>query len=220
MCNFFSFVSDGRKCYYFDWELRKKILAGDSVLKNYQPDSHSSIAAYHGFEGSKEDSLNKYEYNPILKKFVVDQINTIDDSESCERWVTKLDFTKVAPIIIKPVFHPLTGKAKKASGVEIQDLKQWASVWASVGASVRASVWDSVGDSVWDSVGASVRASVWDSVWDSVGAYTSSFFSIDYKFDYSGLNNLWNNGFVPSFDGTTWRLYSGKDAKVVWEGKI
>ena len=28
---------------------------------------------------------------------------------------------------------------------------------------------------------------------------------------------LWKRGFVPSFDGTTWRLHSGKEAKIVFE---
>jgi len=83
--------------------------------------------------------------------------------------------------------------------------------------------WDSVGDSVWDSV----RDSVWDSVRASVGAYISSLFpnikkwkDIDHE---EGVNpfqpciDLWNREFVPSFDGKTWRLHQGKDAKVVYE---
>ena len=115
----------------------------------------------------------------------------------------------------------------------------WDSVWDSVRDSVRDSVWDSVWDSVrdsvWDSVRDSVRDSVWDSVrdsvWDSVrasvGAYISSLFpnikkwkDIDHE---EGVNpfqpciDLWNREFVPSFDGKTWRLHQGKDAKVVYE---
>jgi len=124
----------------------------------------------------------------------------------------------------------------------------WASVVASVGdsvgASIGASVGDSVGDFVWDSVWASVYASVgasvWDSVWDSVrasvyasvGAYTGSFFNLPreaWKYtekieteDYplQPLVDLWEMGLVPSFDGEKWRLHGGKDAKVLWEGKI
>ena len=110
-----------------------------------------------------------------------------------------------------------------------------ASVWASVGASVWASVWDSVGASVWDSVGASVwdsvRASVRDSVGasvrDSVGAYISSLFLNITKWKYinhkEGENpfqsciDLWKDGFIPSFDGKTWRLHTGQKATVVCE---
>jgi hypothetical protein len=28
---------------------------------------------------------------------------------------------------------------------------------------------------------------------------------------------LWESGFVPSFDGKTWRLHAGKNAKIVYE---
>ncbi len=28
--------------------------------------------------------------------------------------------------------------------------------------------------------------------------------------------DLWHRGFVPSFDGTTWRLHSGKNADIVY----
>jgi hypothetical protein len=113
----------------------------------------------------------------------------------------------------------------------------WDSVRDSVRASVRSSVWDSVRDSVWDSVRDSVRSSVWDSVrdsvrasvrssvWDSVRdsvrasvyAYVSSFFVIEYQYDFSPAIKLWEAGLVPSFDGKTWRLHSGKDADVVYK---
>jgi hypothetical protein len=54
---------------------------------------------------------------------------------------------------------------------------------------------------------------------DSVRAYMSSFFAVSYSDDYSSLIKLWERGFVSSFDGSTWRLYSGKEAKVVYEWK-
>jgi hypothetical protein len=67
---------------------------------------------------------------------------------------------------------------------------------------------------------------------DSVRAYTGSFFSLqrsewkrteniktkDYPF--ASAVKLWEMGLVPSFDGTMWRLHGGKEAKVLWEGKI
>ena len=33
-------------------------------------------------------------------------------------------------------------------------------------------------------------------------------------------NKLWNKGIVSSFDGTKWRLHTGINAKIVWEGTI
>ena len=109
-----------------------------------------------------------------------------------------------------------------------------ASVRDSVGASVRASVWASVRASVWASVGASVRdsvgASVWDSVWASVGAsvwaYIGSLFpkikTWNYApktkgYPYQPYVDLWRQGIVPSFDGTTWRLHTGEKATIVFE---
>ena len=116
----------------------------------------------------------------------------------------------------------------------------WDSVRDSVGASVWASVWDSVGASVWDSVGDSVGASVWASVWDSVGAsvwdsvrdsvgdsvwaYTGGLFPHITSWQYAEklgampwrpLLDLWYAGYVPSFDGTTWRLHAGRKAEIV-----
>ena len=97
-----------------------------------------------------------------------------------------------------------------------------ASVRASLGASVRASVRASVGASVWAWLGASVRALVW--------AYVSSLFPGVTNWKYfehkpgenpfqSGID-LWRAGFVPSFNGATWRLHSGKNASIVYEAVI
>ena len=230
MCNFFSFCTDetGKK-YYFDWNKRVK-------MGNYEADSHSHICHVFGID---EDKVNKYEYNPLTGVLKVDEINTdVDDRVQAEKWVRGLDWKTIVkqPLIVKSIVNPLT-KERKPTKKHIALLREWASVRASVRDSVwdsvRASVWDSVwalvGDSVWDSVGdsvgasvrASVRASVWASVGasvvDSVGAYVSTFFDIDYKYDFSSAIKLWEAGFVPSFDGKTWRLHSGKDAKIVYE---
>jgi hypothetical protein len=136
--------------------------------------------------------------------------------------------------------NPLKIKPHKVTKKDIKNLKQWASVvdsvGASVGASVEASVWDSVGASVGASVRASVRASVWDSVRASVRAsvgasvgasvrdfawaYIGSLINIwggDYNYQFAV--DLWKRGFVPSYDGTTWRLHAGEDAHVVYEMK-
>ena len=303
MCSFFSCVSKGDGVpMYFDWELRKKCLSGEL---NYNPDSHTSIADYFGHKGKKEDKLNKYEYNPITQEFVIDQLNTKDDSKEIEAECRALDFSTIIPALIcKKPLHPFTIH-NEVTQEDIDNLKKWDSVWDSVEDSVRASVWDSVWasvrdsvrdsvwasvrasvmasvmasvrdsvrasvrdsvrdsvrasvrasvrdsvwDSVWDSVGASVwssvrasvmasvrdsvwdsvRASVWDSVWasvrasvrasvcDSVGAYFSTFFNIEYNIDMSSCIALWNRGFVASYNGKTWRLHSGMDAKIVYE---
>ena len=204
MCQFFSFISDPDKpiperFMFMDWPTRKKILA-DKL--NYEADSHTSIADFYGYKGAAEDALNKYEYNPLLGRFTVDQINhEIDDRADAEKWVRALDFKKVvAPLVIKPIIHPFKIVPPKITPEVLELLKQWTSVRASVGTSVRDSVGDSVRDSVW--------------------AYVSSFFKIKYKHDFSPLIKLWEMGLVPSFDGKVWRLHGGEKVEILWEGEV
>ena len=108
------------------------------------------------------------------------------------------------------------------------------SIGNSVKDPVRDIVRESVGDSVRDSIGNSIRVSVKDAVWisvqDSIWAYISSLFPNVKKWEgidhAEGENpfqpsiDLWRSGFVPSYDGTTCRLHSGKGAKIVYEMKI
>ena len=111
MCKFFSCVSTGDgKPIYFDWELRKKVLSGE--LKNYEPDSHTSIADYFGYKAEKEDILNKYEYDPINKIFAIDQQNAkIKDHIEIHEWLEKADWkTIVEPLIIKPIINPFVDR--------------------------------------------------------------------------------------------------------------
>jgi hypothetical protein len=158
-----------------------------------------------------------------------------------KKWLKALDKF----LVRKKIVHPFKIVPPEIGPKQIKLLKKWASVrdsvWDSVGdsvrtsvgdpvgASVRASVWASVGysvrTSVGDSVGTSVWASVWDSVWASVWAYTGSFFKIPVwkyvkhtkgRYPYQPLVTLWNQGLVPSFDGTTWRLHGGPKATVLF----
>ena len=135
---------------------------------------------------------------------------------------------------IKHLIHPFKLKmVKQVRPSHIRLLAEWDSVLDSVRGSVRGSVWNSVWDSVWgsvrdsiwDSIGGSVRGSVWDSVWGYTGSlfilkrneweYTEKIKTKQYPF--KSVVKLWNQGLVPSFDGTTWRLHSGKKAEVVFE---
>jgi hypothetical protein len=195
MCNFFSFVTDPvnhpAEYYYFDWDYRKAHLNDDGA------DSHSHICAHFNLD---EDRCNKYEFNPLTNKFEIDMINSErNDSEAAEKWVKRLDFkTVVEPLIVKPIVNPLElPKVEQVTDEQIGWLKDWSSVK------------DSVRDSVWASVRDSVSASLW--------AYFSSFFAIDYEYDFSSAVKLWEAGLVPSFDGRTWRLHSGKNAKIIYE---
>jgi len=222
MCNFLSVVTTKLGDFkYADWEMRK------TNLKESW-DSHSKLIEHFKLDDAK---TNKYEYNPLTQELVADSIVFEEDEAKVLAKCKALDFGKIVPeLILKPIVNPFTDiKAKKVTKKDIENLKKcasvMASVWASFGDSVYDSVWASVRDSVYDSVWASVR----DSVRDLVCAYISSFFNLEkwerfddlpaYENPFQSCIDLWNRGFVPSFDGKTWRLHAGKDAKVVFEIK-
>jgi hypothetical protein len=117
----------------------------------------------------------------------------------------------------------------------------WETVWATVRKTVRKTVretvrktvwepvWESVWETVWKFVRKFVRETVWENAWETVSyfinAYISSLFpDIEkwYGIEHEpGVNpfqsgvDLWRAGFVPSFDGKTWRLHAGSKATVV-----
>ena len=74
---------------------------------------------------------------------------------------------------------------------------------------------------------ASVRASVGDSVWAYMGwifaPVVPEWKYVSHRrgrYPFMSGVRLWRRGLVPSYDGTTWRLHSGKDATVVWESTL
>ena len=149
-------------------------------------------------------------------------IEEINDLDTLFGWKYSEAINPINPFLIIP---------PQISSEHIELLKVWASVWDSTWDSKWDSKWafvrDSVRDSVRDFVGAFVRDSVGDSVWDSVGdsmwasvrAYAGSLFLIP-EYPYQSVVDLWQQGLVTSFDGKKWRLYGGKKAEILWEGKI
>jgi len=180
----------------------------------------------------------RYERIKLLRQVPLEEIRALAEAEE-----ENVGY-KLAEVLF-PV-NPFKIKAGPVTDEEIELLKKWRSVRRSIRHSVWHSVWDSIWNSVWDSIGHSVRDSVWgsirgsvwdslrgsveDSVWDTVGAYISSLYTSIKKWKYidhpEGENpfqpaiTLWHRGFVPSFDGKTWRLHAGENAEVVWEGEI
>jgi len=239
MCIFFSLNSDGKgKAYYFDAEIREKIIAKELDC-DYGTDSHTSIADYFGFKGEKEDTLNKYEYNPFTGEFTIDQLNTNDDSFEIKKLCQSLDFKQIVPeLIIKPIIHPFRDipPAETITDKDIKLLKDWISlkspvwetVWnslrrSSARSSLKSSMWDSVWFTVRDSLKSPVKDSVKspmrDSVWAAEWSYISSFFDLEEWKESNPFQpaiDLWERGLVPSFDGKDWRLHTGPDAKIIY----
>jgi len=236
MCQFFSFCSINGKPLFFNAEQRRKILNYEGEFRgfDYETDSHTSIADFFGYKGEKEDKLNKYEYNPISKIFVIDGIGNINDSLKMKRWVKNLDFKTIVPeLIIKPIINPFKIEPPKITEKHIELLKQWASGWNSAWHldkvslmnsvcysthhaiddsawySIGGSIEDLVGDLIWASVTASVKDLLWGSVKDSIWAYVSSFFDIwNGKNPYQSCIDLWEMGLVPAKGGKIWYLVS------------
>ena len=83
MCNFFSFISDGHGNFNYFTAADREFFRIDNP-EEYEMDSHTSISAFHGVN---EDACNKYEYS--RDGFMIDQINTHDDSTMAEKWITE-----------------------------------------------------------------------------------------------------------------------------------
>lgn len=88
MCEFFSFSSDGYGRFYYFKPEDIKALRETGNPDNLDFNSHASISSYFKIE---EDKTNKYEFNPYLDTFKIDQMNSKkDDRENAERLVRKL----------------------------------------------------------------------------------------------------------------------------------
>ena len=79
MCNFFSAISNGKgETLFFRLEdIVNQIAIGNP--KEYDWNSHTSIASFHGIEGIKEDKWNKWEYNIGSKELILDMLNVKND---------------------------------------------------------------------------------------------------------------------------------------------
>ena len=257
MCSFFSFVGDGYGNFkYFDWEYRKNHLSENC-------DSHTAILTHFQVPPKMQDKWSNYEYNPITKKFTVDQGREGHDHEWAENFANELNFKPIVePLIMRDIVNPLTKKKRKPTQKTIDELHAWIAVGGSVliacskqrgstgftGGAVGGAVWNAIGEAVgeavegsvwgafrcivgrsfWNAVWVAVRRTVEGSVWltvvgsvrDAAYGYISSFFDVQYSYDFSPCVKLWNKGYVPLFDGTTWRLHSGPKMEIVYEEKI
>ncbi len=242
-------TTEGGVFKYADWELRKTNLkeSWDSHSKlveyfklddaktnkyEYNPLTHELVADSIVFEEDETKILERckaLDFGKIVPALVLKPIvNPFTDIKA--KKVTKKDienlrkWSSVWDLVSDSVWYSVSASVWYSVRYSVSD-----SVRDSVGDSVRYSVMDSVRYSVWDSVRYSVRYSVSDSVSDSVYAYISSFFNLEKWVGFDDLPayvnplqsgiDLWNRGFVPSFDGKIWRLHAGKDAKVVFEIK-
>ena len=93
MCNWFSCISDGKgNMFYFNAKQRKAIkenklfdgTQGNNIVK--QPDSHSSLSTFYKLD---DDKCNKYEFRPLDRFFIVDQIDINDDQKIIKKKLSR-----------------------------------------------------------------------------------------------------------------------------------
>ena len=139
----------------------------------------------------------RYEWLELVREVPLEEVRALALAEE----------PKVGYRLAEALFplNPLLVERGPVTAIEVDRLREWASVR----------------DLVLDSVEASVGASVW--------AYTSSLFPGIRKWKYvnhpEGVNpfqpgiDLWRAGLLPLFDGKCWRLHAGSKAGVVWGPK-
>jgi len=145
---------------------------------------------------------------------------------------------------INPI-NPLKGRAQKPTIEDIELLQRSIEIWDKVEDSVTASLLCNFGDcvtltvedSIWYSSCLNIYLKIrdgWNYVRQSVHinewAYIGSLFPgikkwkyIEHKegeYPFQPIVDLWHRGFIASFDGNTWRLHSGKNAKIVYKERI
>ena len=236
MCDFLSIVCDGEKCYLFRWAERKKILkdnlfdfTGHSIS---DADSHTSIAAYYGFEGAAEDSLSKWEYCPFAKDLWFDGGRSLrEDRPVVQAFVDGLDIADIVPaLIVKPIVNPFViRKRKRVTQADTDLLHRWARLPARTRRSASERIKKRVGRRVYSAMDdQSAFQLVYDmvtegceserfceSVSEFIDAYITSFFNLWPKDNpYQPAIDLWERGLVASYGGTTWRLHGAEGKEI------
>jgi hypothetical protein len=114
MCNFFSCISNGEgKVLYFKIEDIAKIMAKGNP-KEYEWNSHTSIAHFHKLTPTQEDQWNKWEYNVDSKILQADQINTKNDNDKVLVAIQKY-FNKKDIVFIRNLYNRNSGNSNSGN---------------------------------------------------------------------------------------------------------
>lgn len=156
MCNFFSFVHDGKKIYYFSGDQRKNGVQMPDGNKVGGWDSHSSITCYYGLD---DDGVNKFEYNPYTDRLELDgkAVCTWDEAE-IRRQLSGFDW------------FPMAGDVQGMRGF-LAELKaiQWMQPDGSLRDGedgirlykMRDAAWDAARDAAWNAARDAARDAAW-----------------------------------------------------------
>ena len=116
MCRFLSAISNGKgKVLFFTLEDIQKI-EKENNPQDYDWNSHTSIADYHGIKGKKEDLWNKWQYNPETKELKVDGVlNAKDDTKKVRAAIIRY-LKEKGEIYCLKIYNPNSGYGNSGDG--------------------------------------------------------------------------------------------------------
>ena len=180
----------------------KRIIKPDSVDECAEPCGHGIHCSPTLLDAvGYQRGLSVYcEVEPI-RIIAQDATKARCEAVKCVRWLGREEQDEIAGFKLWEANHPINPLAIRPQKIDVAEhLQLWASVWASVR--------DSVGDSAWAYIGGLFpKITKWKHA-ESLGPDP-----------WRPLLTLWYAGYLPSFDGATWRLHAGCDAKIVYEMK-
>lgn len=153
MCEFFSFVHDGKNIYYFDGEQRKNGVKMPDRNRIFSYDSHSSITCYYKLD---DDGVNKFEYNPFADELV------LDGKTICE-WDEKTIREQLAGIDWKPIAGDVEGAREFIRG--LKDIP-WFKPDGTVEDSEEIKLFETKSDAL-DATWCAVRDADWFAAWNA-----------------------------------------------------
>lgn len=217
------------KYLYLHPEKPWKLVIDETVTPSWLTQKHKA-AAWKAFEEWKK-TVYQFDYMAVLNPFDPAKAEKHEPTEEdillLKEWASVWEAVRNSGSSI--------GSSVKASGRDSVGACVWGSTEQSVEAVFRALHVDCPGAVVCQGIEASLGTSletslkdtIGDSVGDGLGALVGSYFPNIKKwqyyegeiegYPYQAAAELWNRGFIPSFDGRIWRLSSGKEASVVFE---
>lgn len=242
MCSFFSLVTSPdlfpNKKFYLNWEFRR-----DNPFEN--PDSHSIICRTFSLPEDRSNKYEYNPLTGKFKADGINA--DVDDSLQVESWCKVLDFKTVNPyLIVKPVVNVATlPEVIEITKEHLKLLEDWKKAYTAFCSSLEfAATSDAVFSKTFRLVQDSKKDSRWCTVWNLIQEtvseevnysarhlpdvlrsaflrakyfYCTSFFDIEYGYNFSPVVKLWEAGLFTYFDGRVWRIYSGKNTKLLYK---
>jgi len=209
---------EGSSEYCLVEPLGTQVIGGDKIrcekvkcIRFLEQEETDDIAGFKLWEAS-------HPVNPLL----LERDETLDLEKLLREWI--------AVPSSGSVIHRTWGTVRDTIPASILDTVRsttWATIWPRIRSSVWGSFWGTVPASVLNAVQSEVRATSGDLIVDTLYVYIGGLFSGIKKWKYvkgpdpwRPMLTLWYGGYLPSFDGKTWRLHVGPKAEIILELEI